>query len=221
MRANYGSIIKNLNTVTKWLERGLTKPGCWAYPDMLEVGCFNGPGGTSDSGLNMAETRTHFGAWAIVSSPLILSHDMLNDTVTDIIWPVIANTEAIAVNQAWHGSAGGIFKESEELVQLHYKNDTASFYFSAPAYRYYYKPISDSEVAVLMLNMKSNAPLLLSVDDIPGWPTDSTADIRDIWKHQNVGKNSNVFTCTAGMHDCCFLVVTKSQKTLEKQKNAA
>ena len=60
---------------------------------MLEVGCAHGPGGVHDPGLNEAETRTHFGAWAIVSSPLTLSHDVNNATITDKIWPVISNTE--------------------------------------------------------------------------------------------------------------------------------
>ena len=60
---------------------------------MLEVGCAAGPGGSSDSGLTFAETRSHFGAWAIVSSPLTLSHDVNNNTLTDFIWPVISNKE--------------------------------------------------------------------------------------------------------------------------------
>lgn len=31
---------------------------------------------------------------------------MTNDTVTDGIWEIISNTEAIAVNQAWFGDSG-------------------------------------------------------------------------------------------------------------------
>lgn len=74
--------------------------------DMLEVGCEHGPGGEDDPGLSYVEARTHFGAWAIVSSPLILSHDTTDDEVTDQIWSIIANTEVIAVNQAWAGDSG-------------------------------------------------------------------------------------------------------------------
>ena len=76
---------------------------------MLEVGCQHGPGGAGDPGLTLVEARTHFGAWCIVSSPLILSHDMTNDTISDAIWPIIANAEAIAVNQAWAGESGTLF----------------------------------------------------------------------------------------------------------------
>ena len=75
VRASYSSVIGNLATTVQYAKANLSRPGCWAYPDMLEVGCQHGPGGKSDPGLNVAETRTHFGAWAIVSSPLTLSHD--------------------------------------------------------------------------------------------------------------------------------------------------
>jgi hypothetical protein len=74
--------------------------------DMLEVGCSHGPGGEDDPGLSFVEARTHFGAWCIVSSPLILSHDTNNDTISDEIWPIISNVEAIAVNQEWAGDSG-------------------------------------------------------------------------------------------------------------------
>jgi alpha-galactosidase len=40
----------------------LSRPGAWAYPDMMEVGMLATP----------LEDRTHFGAWCIVSSPLYL-----------------------------------------------------------------------------------------------------------------------------------------------------
>ena len=66
---------------------------------MLQVGCQHGPGGKNDPGLTIPETRTHFGAWAIVSSPLTLSHDVNNKTVTDLIAPIISNKEVLEVNQ--------------------------------------------------------------------------------------------------------------------------
>ena len=83
------------------------------------VGCKHGPGGAGDPGLTPQETRTHFGAWAIVSSPLTLSHDVHDDTISDAIWPVIANTEVIAVNQAYeNGDSGGVYESGSETVEL-------------------------------------------------------------------------------------------------------
>ena len=45
------------------------------------------------------EDRSHFGAWCIVSSPLILSFDLTNADTYTRVWPIISNKEAIQVNQ--------------------------------------------------------------------------------------------------------------------------
>ena len=37
MRARYESILLNLETTVPFTTRGLSQPGCFAYPDMLEV----------------------------------------------------------------------------------------------------------------------------------------------------------------------------------------
>ena len=47
----------------------------------------------------MNESKAHFGAWAVVSSPLTLGHDLSNDAQYDAAWPVISNRDAIRVNQ--------------------------------------------------------------------------------------------------------------------------
>ena len=73
-------------------------PGCWAYPDMLEVG--NMP--------TFNESRSHFGAWCIVSAPLILGHDLANTTLNAEIWPIITNKHAIAVSKSWAGHPGSL-----------------------------------------------------------------------------------------------------------------
>ena len=33
-----GSVVGNLQTTTEWAQKNLSRPGCWGYPDMLEVG---------------------------------------------------------------------------------------------------------------------------------------------------------------------------------------
>ena len=43
--------------------QGLAGPGCWGYPDMLEVGVFEMPARGSLNFLTSTETRTHFAAW--------------------------------------------------------------------------------------------------------------------------------------------------------------
>jgi hypothetical protein len=44
--------------------------------------------------------------WAIVSSPLVLSFDVTDKAAVDRVWPILSNTEVIAVNQHYSGSPG-------------------------------------------------------------------------------------------------------------------
>lgn len=57
-----------------------------AYPDMLEVGNL----------ANSTEDRSHFSAWAVTSSPLILSYDLTDPARMARAWPIISNHRVIA-----------------------------------------------------------------------------------------------------------------------------
>jgi alpha-galactosidase len=96
MRADWPLMLRRLQTIVPWL--GLSRPKCWAYLDMLEVG--NPPGGTGESPLfeNPHSWRAHFGAWLINSSPLILSFDLANATKLNLTWDFITNREALKIN---------------------------------------------------------------------------------------------------------------------------
>jgi len=228
VRASYSSVVGNLNTVAKFSSRNLSYPGCWAYPDMLEVGCQHGPGGAGDPGLSMAETRSHFASWVIVSSPLTLSHDVNNDTVMDQIWPVIANKEAIAVSQTYAGFSGGSFKSSDHTVSLGDHNHAAIKKGMTeseiralgptvtPSHQYFYKPLdyTGTKMAILLMNHGNQAAdLTLDFADVPGM-TCSTCHVRDIWSHQDVGSFQGSFVAkSVGSHDCAFLILTPSEHT--------
>lgn len=58
------------------------------------------------------ESRAHFGAWCIVSAPLILGHDLNSTTVNDEIWPIITNKAAIAVSQSYAGHPGSLISST-------------------------------------------------------------------------------------------------------------
>ena len=113
---DFGVVIDKLQRTVPYLGNAsfapISRPGCWAYPDMLEVGNFGGDGtgdgtggGTGDgaAATAVAESRTHFGAWCIVSIPLILGLDLTDSGRVDSVWDIISNREAIAVNQQWAG----------------------------------------------------------------------------------------------------------------------
>ena len=56
----------------------------------------------------MPWNRAHFGAWCVVSSPLILGLDITQPTLLAPVIDIITNPEAIAVNQAWTGHPGAL-----------------------------------------------------------------------------------------------------------------
>lgn len=221
VKATYSSVIGNLNSVGKFNSRNLSYPGCWAYPDMLEVGCKNGPRGSHNKGLSMAETRTHFGAWVIVSSPLTLSHDVNDDTIMDQVWPIIANKEVLAVSQVYAGYSGGVFKQSSGVVHLDEVNHAAlekgmtdseraaEGPTVSASFQYLYKPLvwDGSQTAVLLLNSEnSTQDLTLDLADVPGMQ--GPCNVRDIWQHEDLGKHADSITVTVDPHDAAFLVLS-------------
>jgi len=217
VRASYGSVVGNLLTTVQWAQKSLSKPGCWAYPDMLEVGCEHGPGGAGDPGLNFNEAQSHFGAWAIISSPLTLSHDVNNDTVMDAVWPIISNKEVIAINQAWAGHSGSPFKQSQSAVKLddyHHvikgvlKQHTAP----VPSWQYFYKPLGQGKVAVLLMNHDSKSQQLkLTFSDIPG-VTCSRCHLRCVYGHEELGVFQSSYTSPSlASHQSMLLVVRSAE----------
>eukprot|EP00041_Stephanoeca_diplocostata_P009310 m.143095 g.143095 ORF g.143095 m.143095 type:complete len:439 (-) comp17688_c0_seq1:138-1454(-) len=211
VRASYASILGNLATTVPLAEKNLSYPGCWAYPDMLQVGCAHGPGGPRDPGLSPAETRTHFGAWAIVSSPLTLSHDVNNATISEMIWPVISNTEVLTVNQDYAGHSGTAFQQSEEMVTLTdafiEANDDEER-VQAPASQYFYKPLSTGKTAVLLMNSQdSTQELSLDFSKVPGLKCAGECAVRDIWAHKDLGSFSKAWSVSVESHDCAFVIL--------------
>jgi len=222
VRASYASIMHNLGTVTPLAAQNLSYPGCWAYPDMLQVGCQHGPGGKNDPGLTDAETRTHFAAWAIVSSPLTLSHDVNNDTVTAKIWDVITNEEALAVSQAYSGHSGSPFGQSDKMVELtdaYIESNTGvegKFgevvgRVQTPSHMSYYKPMEPNgaaKTAILLLNSDSATQTLsFNFADVPE-VTCKTCKVRDVWAKKDLGTFTGKFSVPVDTHDAAFLTIT-------------
>mmetsp|Transcript_25820 Transcript_25820/g.59715 ORF Transcript_25820/g.59715 Transcript_25820/m.59715 type:complete len:417 (-) Transcript_25820:50-1300(-) len=198
----YASVVANLQTVAPLAAAGLSKPGCWAYPDMLEVGTPNG----AAPPLSAAESRSHFGAWCISSAPLILSHDLRDKTVSDAAWPLISNREAIVVNQAWAGASGSPFLSAQHNVSL-------SNAVSAPAWQYWSKPLrcDGSAVAVLLMNHADGAKSMpLRFADVPMLGCSKCA-VRDVWGRKDLGVFDGAYVgkFLAG-HDAAFLVLSRT-----------
>lgn len=217
IRASYESVLSNLMTTVPLAKSNLSVPTCWAYPDMLEVGCDHGPGGENDPGLSFVEARTHFGAWAIVSSPLILSHDVNNETINDAIWSIISNTEIISVNQAYAGDSGTLFLSSNKTIiirttQISDKESSIPLAVETAvgSWQQWTKKISEDSAALMVMNNDQTTQNVKVVfKDIPtfGSSTAEAFSVRDLYQHVDLGEKMDSFSVTLDSHDSVFFVI--------------
>jgi alpha-galactosidase len=184
---------------------------------MLEVGVSQMPARGPLNFLTSAETRTHFAAWCIVSSPLTLSHDLTNDTVMDAVWPIISNREALAVNDAWVGDAGVLVKKSAEMVP--FTNCAWGFnqYCQHSASMVWKKQLPDGKMAVLLMNnLNVTADVNISWHELPSDLEFRCAaggcPVRDIYTHKDLGVYDGGFTANVAPHDSAFVVVQQCAK---------
>ena len=206
IRASYDAVVGNLQTTIQWAKSGLSQPGCWAYPDMLQVGCAHGPGGSNDPGLSDDEAAAHFGAWCVVSSPLVLSMDLTNATVMDKVWPLVTNTDALRVNQAWAGFSGSVFLSAPaETVVL---RDAVAAEAPIPAWQAFNKPLSATEIAVFVMNhAATSATITIPFSAVPGLSS-VNVNAYDVWAQKALGPVSNSWTVQLRSHQSAFVILT-------------
>lgn len=153
-----------------WGGLPVSHPSCWSYPDMLETtgsgqcrsDLENGTCGYASperrgGGLSINESRAHFAAWCVVSSPLIIGHDLADNATYDAAWPVISNPEAIRVDQAWDGDQGRLVSAAEEqltgLTLYHGAGCECVWPGQAlPRWTVWAKRLSSTEAAALAIN---------------------------------------------------------------------
>ena len=177
---------------------------------MLEVGVAPGLH-KGEVALTFAEARAHFGAWCVVSSPLVLGLDVRDAAVMDANWPIISNTEAIAVNQAWAGASGTRIALSNATVRFPY---CGSLYptCAAPAWEVWSKPLPGGGAALLVLNHAAAAPVDVTVDlaSVPrlACGVSGACRVRDVWAHADAGAATGTFVAKAvGSHDSVFVTL--------------
>jgi alpha-galactosidase len=221
IRPTFGSMLTNLRSTSAYNGAGLTGPGCFAYPDMLEVGVTNSQReaeckafGQRGCTLDITEARTHFAAWCIVSAPLVLGNDLTDAKTMDLVWPIISNREALAVNDAWAGDAGVLAKQSDAKVWF----NNCSWWHDPercehPAWMVWRKVLAKGKVALLLMN-NDEVPTEISVAWLADLPRDTLqcpkgqCAIRDIHAHEDLPRAST-FTAHVAAHDSRFIVVSE------------
>jgi hypothetical protein len=130
---------------------------------------------------------------------------MTNDTITDLIWPIITNTEALAVSAAYNGMSGTTFKSSTTMLP-----NTAKGGGAVPTSQFFWKSITDTSAAVLLMNHDSNtANFVLNFADIPGFSSTTSYKVRDINARADLGSFTTSYTANnVASHDSVFLMIS-------------
>lgn len=194
------SWFRNLQSVIPFVgpDETVSQPSCWAYPDMLEVGRVVEPA----PGTFYSWNRAHFGAWCIVSSPLILGME-LSDEILAPVLDIIGNTEAIAVNQAWDGmpgmlvkvwqpsiipdAFGGLINAALDIVGSSVKPPPPP---PPPAVQLWAKRLGGGAMAVLLINASPTSlaagTISIPLEDL-NMTHASNVNVRDIWARTDWG----------------------------------
>ncbi len=174
---------------------------------MLEVGV---PPGLhpNEVALTHTEARSHFGAWAITSSPLILGLDVRDPTVMDANWDIISNKEALAVNEAWAGSSGLRIASSPTNHTFPFCGYLYANGCSIPTWEIFSKPLSKGGAALLFLNHgDSSTNITINTADVP-YLQCSQCQVRDVWLHQDMGVQGPLIQVNnLASHDSVFLTL--------------
>ena len=193
-------MLHNLESLYPLADNNVSFPGAWAYGDMLLPG-FSNYLGT----LGWVESRTQFGAWCILSSPLILAIDIIDDSSLGPVLPFIANPEAIAINQNYFGFSGGRLHPSASTFSDGGANITLLS-----------KPTSwdNTSAALMVVNVgdgTSGTSCTIAFSDVPYFsvPSGRRVRVRDVWARADVGAFEASFDfAPLASHDTLFFTLS-------------
>lgn len=182
---NWMSAISNMMDTAPFLS--ISQPGCWAYADALEVGApaASRPDQCDPPRMSVSEARGAFAGFAVISSPLILSFDVANDTEYATWWPIISNTRAIGINQAWAGSAGALVAASPSSwsgAVHHGAVCEVASNRSLPLWTAWAKPLPGGQVAALVMNtLNVSTPFSVPFTALGFAPSVAQLSTEDVW----------------------------------------
>ncbi len=140
------------------------QPGHWNDPDMLEVG--NGD-------MTPEEWKSHFSLWAMMAAPLIAGNDIPH--MPENVRSILLNKEIIALDQDPLGHQGHRVRKDGDL-------------------EVWSREIAGGNRAVLFFNRgKTPADIPVRWSEI-GYPGKTSANVRDLWKGQDLGSMSGGWT---------------------------
>jgi hypothetical protein len=193
----------------------VSRPGCWAYPDMLQtMGAFQ-PNSCPEEDMSLEATKAEFAAWCTVSSPLTLSFDMSNTTLYNALFPIITHPKALAINQDWAGSAGFLAKQSTDIWTGDVYHGSACEVSSArtlPTWTVWAKPLSDKTVAAVAINTlnSTSVDVVVLPQDLGFDSSVTSLTATDVWTGEAVAVGSQWTIQGLAPHESQFLILKAS-----------
>jgi alpha-galactosidase len=161
--------------------RAYAGPGHWNDPDMLVVGM---------PGLSTEEARAHFSLWCVLAAPLICGCDVR--AVKPEIAEILLNREVIAVDQDPLGVEGTLFGKKGDV-------------------EVWMKPPHSGGKAVALFNRgQKGAKITVSFTDLEV-PYTARFQVRDLWKHQDLGGFRRAFTANVVAHGVVMVKFVHAQ----------
>lgn len=153
-------------------------PGGWNDPDMLQVG---------NDGLTDSEAKAHFSLWAILAAPLMAGNDIRS--MSPVIREILTNHEVLAVNQDPLGRQGRRVSSQGDVEA-------------------WARELYDGSRAVVLFNRgDSDADMGISWPEI-GYPARLTASIRDLWRHEELGRFAGGWSVRVPSHGAVMIRVS-------------
>lgn len=164
--------------------------------DILEVG--NTGQGTPAGNLTFEETKSHFTAWALLKSPLIIGTDLTNATKETI--EILGNRDLIKINQ--DPNVG----ESVSPFRWGVNPD----YTSNPAHPAEYWSGNSSYGAVFMILNTQDVAATMSFNLTESWAIRAGRQYKvyDMWSHTHNGTAVRNMTFTLPEHGVAALLLT-------------
>ncbi|KAF8899110.1 glycoside hydrolase family 27 protein [Infundibulicybe gibba] len=144
--------------------------------DMLEIG---------NGALTLAEQRSHFTAWALAKSPLLIGTDFSKLSQDSI--KILLNPEIIAINQDTT-----IGEPLKPFFWGKNPDGTSDPNFPAQYWSGYWKDVKHTAIMYINFNERT-VDLNFTFARSPHLKADKEYAVRDLWKHEDKGVYGNYF----------------------------
>ena len=135
-------------------------------------------------GMSVAEDESHFTLWCMMSWPLIIGHDVRNQTADTL--RILTNSELLSISADPMGRAAKLVGGTRAI--------TAST-------QVYLRQLIDGDFVAALYNRDDSKALAITLHWGSMWmPAVQPMAVRDLWQHREVGVHPHNFTATVSPH---------------------